>query len=69
MPLGKLLPRTIWHLEQVSRKSSEDMIILGIRGESGIAWKLAKGNNFKPTKRRLYRGLKHTKVVVGKFRE
>ena len=42
---------------------------MGIIGESGIAWKLAKGNHFNPTKRRLYKGLKHTKLVVGKIGE
>ena len=38
MPLGNSLSNTIWHLEQVLRESSKDMTILGIRGESGIAW-------------------------------
>ena len=32
-------------------------------------WKPAKGNHFNPTKRRLYKGLKHTKLVVGKIWE
>ena len=62
MPLGNPLLNTIWHLEQVSRESSEDMIVLGIRSESGVAWKPAKGNRFYPTKRRLYKGLKHTNL-------
>ena len=42
------------------------MIVLGIRGESGIAWKPAKGNRFYPIKRRLYKGLKHTNLGVRK---
>ena len=45
------------------------MIILEIKGESGIAWKPTKCNNFNPTKRRLYKGLKHTKFGVGKIGE
>ena len=43
------------------------MIILEIRGESGIAWNPTKCNNFNLTKRRLYKGLKHTKLGVGKL--
>ena len=69
MPLGNPLPNIIWRLEQVLREFSKDITALGIRGESGIAWKLAKGNHFNPTKRRLYKGLKHTKLVVGKIGE
>ena len=43
------------------------MIILEIRGESGIAWKPTKCNIVNPTKRRLYKGLKRTKLGVGKI--
>lgn len=45
------------------------MIILGIGGESGIAWKPTKGNNFNPNKRRLYTELKHTKLGREKIGE
>ena len=45
------------------------MIILEIRGESGITWKPTKCYNFNPTKRRLYKGLKHTNLGVGKIGE
>ena len=38
------------------------MTVLGIRGESGIAWNPTKGNHVNPIKRRLYKGLKHTKL-------
>ena len=40
--------------------------VLRIRGESEIAWKPVNGNHFNPTKRRLYKGLKHTKLRMGK---
>ena len=45
------------------------MIILEIIVESGIAWKPTKCNNFNPTKRRLYKGLTHTKLGAGKIGE
>ena len=41
--------------EQVLRELSEDMIFLGIMGESGIVWELVKSNDLNPTKRRLYK--------------
>ena len=42
MPLGDLLPNIIWCLEQVSRESSESMMIPWDSGESGNACKLVK---------------------------
>ena len=50
MPLGNSLPNTIRHLEQVSKESSEDMIFLGIMGESAIAWGPMKSNDLNPAK-------------------
>ena len=74
MPLGNPLPNTIQRLEQVSRESSKDMIFLGIRGESGIAWEPVKSNDLSPTQGRLYKGLRADKWVsssgkLGKERE
>ena len=74
MPLGNPLPNTIRRLEQVSTESSEDMIFLGIRRESGIAWELVKSNDLSPTQGRLYKGLRADKKVsssgkLGKERE
>ena len=50
MPLGNSLPNTIRHLEQVSKESSEDMIFLGIMGESAISWGPMKSNDLNPAK-------------------
>ena len=64
MPLGNPPLNTIQHLEQVSRKSSEDMIFLGIMGESGITWGPLKSNDLNPTKGRLYKKVRANKLVV-----
>ena len=64
MPLGNPLPNTIRRLEQVSRESLEDMIFLGIMGESGIAWGLVKSNELNPTKRGLYKKMRANKRIV-----
>ena len=50
---------------------SEDMIFLGIMGESGIAWGPAKSNDLNPTKGGggLYKKVKADKWGVGFFRE
>ena len=64
MPLGNPLPNTIRRLEQVSRESLEDMIFLGIIGESGIAWGLVKSNELNPTKRGLYKKMRANKRIV-----
>lgn len=64
MPLGNPLPNTIQHLEQVSRESLEDMIFLGIMGESGIAWGLVKSNELNPTKGGLYKKMRANKWIV-----
>lgn len=37
-------------------ESSEDMIFLGIRSKSEIAWKPVNGNNLSPANGRLYKG-------------
>ena len=37
MPLENLLPNVIWHLEQVSRESSEGLMIPRDSGKSGDA--------------------------------
>ena len=58
MPLGNPLPSTIQCQEQVLREFIEDMIFLGIRDDSGIAWKLVKGSDFSPIMERLYKGLR-----------
>ena len=65
MPLGNPLPNTIQRLEQVSRESSKDMIFLGIRGESGIAWEPVKSNDFNPTKEGLCKKVRAEKWGVG----
>ena len=64
MPLGNLLPSTIRRLEQVSKESSEDMIFLGLMGESGIAWGLVKSNELNPTKGGLYKKMRANKWIV-----
>lgn len=73
VPLGNPLLNTIRCPEQVSRESLENMIFLGIKDESGIVWKLVKGNDLSPTKRRLYkRGREHKwrgLVLLGRERE
>ena len=61
VPLGNPLPNTIQRLEQVSRESSENMIYLGTRGENGITWEPVKINDLRPTKGRLYKGLRADK--------
>ena len=64
MPLGNPLPNTIRRLEQVSRESLEDMIFLGIMGESGIAWGLVKSNELNPTKGRSYKKMRADKWQI-----
>ena len=55
--------------EQVLRELSEDMIFLGIMGESGIVWELVKSNDLNPTKRRLYKEVRVYKFGGWFFRE
>ena len=42
MPLGNSLPNAIWSLEEVSRESSEGMMIPWDSSESGNACELVK---------------------------
>ena len=65
MPLGNLLLSTFQRLEQVSKESSEDMIFLGLMGESGIAWGPMKSNDLNPTKGGLYKKVRAKKWGVG----
>ena len=55
--------------EQVLRELSEDMIFLGIMGESGIVWELVKSNDLNPTKGRLYKEVRADRFGGWFFRE